>query len=316
MPDTHADFMVVGGGPEGHACALRAADLGRDVVPADPRATLGGASLNEGGILSRAVLHVAELLHEARHDNDWGMSTGRVPGDLVRLRGKKDEIVACLTGGPNGLAQRRKVRVIRGPASFTGAASVDIDGKGWTFKQAVIAVGSFPVKLEGWSRDHRVWDLTDALELRDVPKRLAIVVGGIVGLELATVYTALGSKVTVIECVDQIAPGADAEVVRILRAALGAAGLTVHTGTKVVSVNAGGPALLLRYEEDFVGEIKAGAAIRAVGRTAGELLGECVLPMEMRVTSGDIARSIHADPILSETVGFAAERALGTLTGL
>lgn len=268
MADNHADFIVLGAGPGGYACAFRAADLGRKVVLVDPRATLGGVCLNEGCIPSKALLHAAEIIREARHGGDWGISTGEVSVDLDTLRTKKDGIVDQLTGGLVALAKRRKVQVVRGTAQFTGTGSVEIDGETWTFDQAVIAVGSAPVRLAGWPEDDRIWDSTDALELREIPKRLAIVGGGIIGLEMATVYAALGSNVTVVEFMDQIAPGADPEAVRILRAALEAEGITIHTGTKVASVNAAKSALNLVCEGAFQGEIKADAAIQAVGRSA------------------------------------------------
>ncbi|AXI45828.1 dihydrolipoyl dehydrogenase [Sulfitobacter sp. SK012] len=459
MSDNHADLIVLGAGPGGYACAFRAADLGRNVVMVDPRATLGGVCLNVGCIPSKALLHAAEVIRGARHGDDWGISTGKVSVDLDKLRAKKDDIVAQLTTGLVGLAKRRKVQTIRGTARFDGENSLDIDGDIWTFDQVVIAVGSAPVRLPGWPEDDRIWDSTDALELREVPKNLAIVGGGIIGLEMATVYAALGSTVTVIEFMDQIAPGADAEAVAILRAALEAEGVTIHTGTKVTEVKATKTALTLSCEGGFEGTIKADVVIQAVGRysngnlvdpktagieiddrgvinvdascrtnvagifaigdvtgnpmlahrathqghvaaevasghaaaldtdlipsvaytspelawagltqaqakdqgiphkvasfpwaasgrnlassggdgltklvycpethrllgativgrNAGELLAECVLAMEMGATLEDVSLSVHAHPTLSETVGFAAERALGTLTDL
>ncbi|MDF1621737.1 dihydrolipoyl dehydrogenase [Pseudothioclava nitratireducens] len=268
MADNHADFIVLGAGPGGYACAFRAADLGHKVVLVDPRATLGGVCLNEGCIPSKALLHAAEIIREARHGNDWGISTGNISVDLDTLRARKDGIVAQLTDGLRGLAKRRKVQTVRGSARFTGTNTLDIDGTAWSFDQAVIAVGSAPVRLPGWPDDPRIWDSTDALDLREVPKRLAIVGGGIIGLEMATVYAALGAQVTVIEFMDQIAPGADAEAVAILRTALEAEGIAIHTGTKVTNVKAAKSELKLMCEGGFAGEIKADAAIQAVGRRA------------------------------------------------
>ncbi len=268
MADNHADFIVLGAGPGGYACAFRAADLGREVVLVDPRATLGGVCLNEGCIPSKALLHAAEIIRETRHGGDWGISTGRVQIDLDALRAKKGAIVGQLTGGLGGLAKRRKVQIVRGTARFTGPQSLAIDGAAWTFDQAVIAVGSAPIRLPGWPEDDRIWDSTAALELRQVPKRLAIVGGGIIGLEMATVYAALDAKVTVVEFMDQIAPGADIEAVRILHAALEAEGIAIHTGTKVASVGATGKGLKLSCEGAFAGSITADAVIQAVGRSA------------------------------------------------
>ena len=211
MSDNHADLIVLGAGPGGYACAFRAADLGCNVVMVDPRATLGGVCLKVGCIPSKALLHAAEILREARHGQDWGLSTGEISIDLDKLRAKKDSIVEQLTNGLVGLSKRRKVQNIRGSAVFTGDQTLNIDGENWTFDQAVIAVGSAPVRLPGWPDDERIWDSTDALELREIPKNLTIVGGGIIGLEMATVYAALGSTVTVIEFMDRIATGAEPE---------------------------------------------------------------------------------------------------------
>lgn len=268
MADNHADFIVLGAGPGGYACAFRAADLGRKVVLVDPRAALGGVCLNEGCIPSKALLHAAEIIRETRHGGDWGISTGRVDIDLDALRARKDAIVGQLTGGLGGLARRRKVQVVRGTARFTGPQSLEIDGATWTFDQAVIAVGSAPIRLPGWPEDDRIWDSTAALELRELPARLAIVGGGIIGLEMATVYAALDTQVTVVEFMDQIAPGADIEAVRILHAALEADGIAIHTGTKVAAVSASGTGLTLSCDGAFAGAITVDAVIQAVGRNA------------------------------------------------
>lgn len=456
----HAELMVIGAGPGGYACAFRAADMGRKVIMVDPRATLGGVCLNEGCIPSKALLHAAEVIREAHEmTDDWGIAFSKPKIDLDKLRDKKDGIVGMLTGGLTGLAKRRKVETIKGTATFKDAKTVDIDGTDWTFDQVVIAVGSAPVQLPGWPEDDRIWDSTAALELREIPKDLVIVGGGIIGLEMATVYSALGAKVTVVELADQIAPGADAEAVRILHAALEAQDVTIHTETKVSAVNVSKKAVTLTCEGVFSGELSANAVIQSVGRrsngpkvspqnagvdmdergiisvdascrtnvegifaigdvtgnpmlahranhqghvaaevacghaaaldtdlipsvaytnpelawvgqtaaqakadgrphkvasfpwaasgrnlasgggdgltklvyapgthrllgatiigsNAGELLAECTLAIEMGATLEDLALSVHAHPTVSETIAFAAERALGTLTDL
>ena len=262
----HADLIVIGAGPGGYACAFRAADLGRDVVMVDPRATLGGVCLNEGCIPSKALLHAAQVIREAHEMAGWGVKFSAPKVDLDTLRARKDDIVGTLTGGLTGLAKRRKVKTIQGTATFTDAKTLHIDGKAWTFDQVVIAFGSAPVQLPGWPQDDRIWDSTAALELRSIPKNLAIVGGGIIGLEMATVYSALGSQVTVVELADQIAPGADAEAVRILHAALEAQNVTIHTGTMVKSVEAGKKTITLTCEGEFSGKLMANAAIQSVGR--------------------------------------------------
>lgn len=284
MADNHADFIVLGAGPGGYACAFRAADLGRNVVMVDPRTSLGGVCLNEGCIPSKALLHAAEVIREASHITDWGITLGKPKIDLDALRAKKNDIVGQLTSGLGGLAKRRKVTVVRGTATFTGPKSLDIAGENWTFDQAVIAVGSSPVQLPGWPEDDRIWDSTAALDLREVPKRLAIVGGGIIGLEMATVFSALGSQVTVIELADQIAPGSDKEAASILHQALEAQGVTIHTATKTASVKAAKSALTLTCEGTFQGDIKADVIIQAVGRKSN---GPLVKPEAAGVAISD-----------------------------
>lgn len=278
----HTDLLVIGAGPGGYACAFRAADLGLNVTLVDARDRLGGVCLNEGCIPSKALLHAAEVIRAAAHMADWGISFGAPKIDLDALRAQKDDIVGQLTDGLNGLAKRRKVATIQGTAQFTSANSVDIDGKALRFDKAVIAVGSAPMRLPGWPDDARVWDSTAALELREIPKKLAIVGGGIIGLEMATIYAALGSDVTVIELADQIAAGADPEAVAILRSALETQGVTINTDTQVTEVNANKSAITLTCTGAYDGQIKAGAVIQSVGRRAnGDKVGADVAGIEV-----------------------------------
>lgn len=174
----HTDLLVIGARPGGYACAFSAADLGLSVTLVDARDRLGGVCLNEGCISSKALLHAAEVIREAAHMSKWGVSFGTPRNDLDTLRAKKDQIVGNLTQGLNGLARKRKVKTIQGTAQFTGAHSVSIGGTELRFDKAVIAVGSSPVRLPGWPDDPRIWDSTAALDLRKVPKALAIVGGG------------------------------------------------------------------------------------------------------------------------------------------
>jgi dihydrolipoamide dehydrogenase len=232
----------------------------------DPRASLGGVCLNEGCIPSKAMLHAAQVIREAREMANWGISSDAPQIDLDALRSRKDAIVGQLTDGLGGLATRRKVDVVQGCALFTGVDSLDIDGEAWTFDQAVIAVGSSPMQLPGWPEDDRIWDSSAALELREIPSRLAIV--GIIGLEMATVYSALGSDVTVIELAGQIVPGADAEAAAILHSALIEQGVTINTMTQVVSVDAAKSALTLKCDGAISGQITVDAVIQSVGRRA------------------------------------------------
>jgi len=272
--ENHADFIVFGAGPGGYAAAFRAADLGRDVVLVDPRATLGGVCLNEGCIPSKALLHAAEVIREAREMSDWGIKFAKPKVNLDALQAKKERIVGTLTGGLVQLAKKRKVTVVKGTATFNGPDILKIDGEDWSFKDAVIAVGSSSIKLPGWPEDDRIWDSTAALELREIPKNLAIVGGGIIGLEMATVYSALGSEVTIIELGDQIAPGAETDAVRILANALKSQGCKILTDTRVETIKATKASLTLTCTGAFAGKFTADVVIQSVGRSAnGNLVG-------------------------------------------
>lgn len=261
-----ADFMVIGAGPGGYAAAFRAADLGRKVVLVDARATLGGVCLNEGCIPSKALLHAAALLSGACRAKEWGIDLPAPKVDLARLRARKDQVVAQLTGGLAGLAKSRRVRIVQGRARFTAPDRIVINGTQWRFADCVIATGSAPVHLSGWPEDPRIWDSRAALELRSIPARLAVVGGGIIGLEMATVYAALGSAVTIVELAGQIAQGADAEATAILHKALEATGCRILTGTGVDSVAAGPDNLRLALSGTTNETLDADAVIQAVGR--------------------------------------------------
>lgn len=267
----HAEFLVLGAGPGGYACAFRAADLGLNTVLVDPRATLGGVCLNEGCIPSKALLHSAEVIREASHMSHWGIEFEKPSINLDKLRDKKESIVTSLTSGLAGLSRRRKVKVVQGTGSFVDKNTLEIDGEEWTFDNLVISVGSAPISLPGWPDDDRIWDSRDALELREIPSRLTIVGGGIIGLEMATVYSALGSQVQVVEMGSQIAAGADEECAAILHDALTSDGITIHTNTQVMSVNAATECIELTCDGDFTGVIEADAVIQAVGRRANGL---------------------------------------------
>lgn len=268
MTDNHADFIVLGAGPGGYAAAFRAADLGRKVVLVDPRAGLGGVCLNEGCIPSKALLHAASLIRDAREIADWGIAFGDPKVDIDALRAKKDGIVGHLTGGLRQLARKRKVQIVQGTARFTATNGLNIDGRDWTFDQAVIAVGSSPIRLTGWPEDDRIWNSAAALELRQIPRRLAIVGGGVIGLEMATIYSALGSKVTIVELGAQIMPGADVEAAGVLHAALERQGVEIRTGTSVDGVKATSAALMLSCSGDATTEIEVDTIIQSVGRRA------------------------------------------------
>jgi dihydrolipoamide dehydrogenase len=271
--ENHADFIVLGAGPGGYTAAFRAADLGRDVVLVDPRATLGGVCLNEGCIPSKALLHAAEIIREAHEMSEWGITFAKPKIDLDALRSRKEGIVGTLTSGLVQLAKKRKVKIVKGIATFTGSNTLKIDNENWSFTDAVIAVGSSSINLPGWPDDDRIWDSTAALELREIPNRLVIVGGGIIGLEMATVYSALGSKVTIIELDNQIAPGAETDAVRILANALKSQGCKILTDTRVETVKATKTSLTLTCAGTHAGKVTADIVVQSVGRIAnGDLV--------------------------------------------
>ncbi|HHF5534286.1 TPA: dihydrolipoyl dehydrogenase [Haemophilus influenzae] len=213
--------VVLGAGPAGYSAAFRCADLGLETVIVERYSTLGGVCLNVGCIPSKALLHVAKVIEEAKHANKNGIYFSKPRIDLDEVRAGKEAVVAKLTGGLAGMAKARKVTVVEGLAAFTDPHTLvarDRDGNPTTvkFDNAIIAAGSRPVQLPFIPHeDPRIWDSTDALKLKEVPKKLLIMGGGIIGLEMGTVYNALGSEVEVVEMFDQVIPAADKDVVGI-----------------------------------------------------------------------------------------------------
>jgi len=242
--DIECQLVVLGSGPGGYTAAFRGADLGLDVVLVERYPDLGGVCLNVGCIPSKALLHAAEVIEEAKHAASYGLDFGGAPKlDLGKLRAHKDKVVRTMSGGLAQMAKQRKVRVVAGTGRFASANELDIetgDGlKRLRFANCVIAAGSQAVKLPGlpWE-DPRMMDSTDALLLQEVPGELLVVGGGIIGLEMACVYSALGSKVTVVEFMDQLMPGADADLVKPLAAMLKKRNVAVHLKTKVAKIEA------------------------------------------------------------------------------
>lgn len=212
--------LVLGAGPAGYSAAFRCADLGLDAVIVERYATLGGVCLNVGCIPSKALLHVAKVIEEAKALNAHGIVFGEPKTDINKIRLWKEKVIGQLTGGLAGMAKGRKVQVVQGVGKFIGANKLQVTGENGstvvTFEHAIIAAGSRPVQLPFIPHeDPRIWDSTDALELKTVPKRLLIMGGGIIGLEMATVYQALGSQIDVVEMFDQLIPAADKDVVKV-----------------------------------------------------------------------------------------------------
>ena len=243
--DIECAVVVLGAGPGGYTAAFRAADLDLDTVLIERYPSLGGVCLNVGCIPSKALLHAAEVIDQAAHASDYGVDFGTPKIDLDTLRGYKDKVVGQLTKGLAGMARQRKVRVLQGTGRFVSANEMEVagaDGKTQLlgFGQCIIAAGSQALKLPGFPWDDpRIMDSTDALDLADVPKKLLVVGGGIIGLEMATVYRGLGSEVTVVELADQLMPGADKDLVKPLADRLKKQGVATHLKTKVVEAKAG-----------------------------------------------------------------------------
>ena len=223
MTDNHTELAVIGAGPGGYAAAFLAADLGLDVTLIDPEENPGGVCLYRGCIPSKTLLHAAKVINEAGEIVDWGIRFNKPRIDIEKLRSRKDAVVAQLTGGLGQLIKQRKVRYLKGAAGFVDSNTLDIKfGNSATeklnFQHAIIATGSHPVSLPMLDYDSgRILDSTAALNLEDIPKKLLVIGGGYIGLELGTVYAALGSSVTVVEMTSGLLPGVDRDLVRILR---------------------------------------------------------------------------------------------------
>ena len=238
----NTDLVVIGAGPGGYAAAFYAADRGMNVTLVDREINPGGVCVYRGCIPSKALLHVANLLDEARHASAWGVRFGEPQIDLGRLRAFKENVVKQLTGGTGQLVKARKITYLRGWATLTSPTSLEVakvDGgtEQVTFAHAIVAVGSQPSKVPGLSLDSpRIMDSTGALDLQEVPKSLLVVGGGYIGLELGSVYAALGSKVTVVEMMPGLLPGADRDLVAVLAKRIEKISEAVLLNTKVVAV--------------------------------------------------------------------------------
>ena len=245
QPNLQADLVVIGAGPGGYTAAFRAADLGRNVTLIDRSPTLGGVCLNVGCIPSKALLHAAKVIKDATAFAPHGVRFAAPEIDLDQLRTWKDSVVTRLTGGLVELSRRRNVTVLRGAARFTDPHTLSIesadDNSTLTFQQVIIAAGSEPVRLPFLPQDSRIVDSTGALALPDIPARLLVIGGGIIGLEMATVYQALGSRVTIVELLDQIIPGADPDLVQPLHKFMSAQGVTFLLKTKLTRIDASAP---------------------------------------------------------------------------
>ena len=251
--DLHAEVLVLGAGPGGYTAAFRAADLGRKVVLVERYATLGGVCLNVGCIPSKALLHAARVIADAEEMAAFGVSFGEPKTDLDKLRAWKQSVVGKLTRGLAGLAKARKVTVVEGRAQFASPQSLEVETKEGrkvvSFDHCIIAAGSQSARIPGFPYDDpRLIDSTGALELTDVPRRLLIIGGGIIGLEMATVYDALGSRVTVVEFMDRLIPGADPDIVKPLARRIEKRYEKILLGTKVTRIEPSAEGLRATFE--------------------------------------------------------------------
>ncbi len=258
--DLDCDMLVLGAGPGGYSAAFRAADLGMKVVLVERYAALGGVCLNVGCIPSKALLHVAAVMDESKVLAEHGIDFGKPKIDLAKLRGWKDKVVGKLTGGLAGMAKGRKVEVVRGVGQFLDPFHVEVEetegaGQAKTgakkvvrFKQAIIAVGSQVSRLPFIPEDPRILDSTSALELGAVPKRMLVIGGGIIGLEMGTVYSTLGARLDVVEMMDGLMPGADRDLVRVWEKVNKPRFDRIMTSTKTIAVEARKDAIHATFE--------------------------------------------------------------------
>ncbi|MEC7691933.1 MAG: dihydrolipoyl dehydrogenase [Pseudomonadota bacterium] len=279
MSEIKTQLVVLGAGPGGYSAAFRAADLGIETVIVDARETLGGVCLNVGCIPSKALLHVAKVIKEAKHLSAHGVTFGEPKIDLDKIREYKDGVVGQLTKGLAGLSKMRKVKHVQGYGKFTGANTLEVEGKDGkttiSFEKAIIAAGSEPVSLPFIPEDDRVIDSTGALEMKDVPEKMLVLGGGIIGLEMGTVYEALGAKIDVVEFLDQLIPAADKDIMKVFMKDYKDK-FNIMLETKVTAVEAKDDGLYVTFE----GKNAPSEAVRydkvlvAVGRRPnGKLIG-------------------------------------------
>jgi dihydrolipoamide dehydrogenase len=276
----HSEVLILGGGPGGYTAAFRAADLGKQVTLVERYQVLGGVCLNVGCIPSKALLHMAQLIHEAEEVQSHGLKFGKPEIDIDKIRSWKESVSKSLNEGLAGLAKQRKVTVVQGTGRFTAPNAVAVETpagvKTITFEQAIIAAGSSPTQIPSFPNDdERLWNSTDALELKQIPKKLLIVGGGIIGLEMATVYHAFGSEIHVVELMDQIIPGCDKDLVTPLLRRIKKQYKNIWLETRVTAIEPQADGLKVSFEGKGAPESELfDAVLVAVGRRPnGKLIG-------------------------------------------
>jgi len=308
------DVVVLGSGPGGYTAAFRAADLGLSTVLVERYDVLGGVCLNVGCIPSKALLHAAAVITGAAEAAERGIGFGVPEIDIDRLRTSTGDVVTTLTKGLDGLAKRRKVRVVHGTAAFTSPHELAVETPGGTetiaFAHAIIAAGSQAATIPGLPDDPRIMDSTAALQLDEVPGRLLVIGGGIIGLEMATVYDALGSRITVVEMLDRLIPGCDPDLVAPLQKRIEGRYEAIHLSTKVAGVTPRKDGLHVAFEGDDApsGRI-VDRVLVAVGRRAnGDRIGADAAGVEV-----DERGVIHVDERMRTNVEHI--HAIGDVTG-
>jgi dihydrolipoamide dehydrogenase len=272
MAETNFDVIVIGAGPGGYVAAIRATQLGLKTACVESRETLGGTCLNVGCIPSKALLHASELFEEAAHGTlaKWGVKVGSVEVDLDTMHAGRREAVGGLTKGIEFLFKKNKVTWLKGHARFTGANSLDVAGQSYSAKNIVIATGSSVTPLPGVEIDQeRIVDSTGALELPQVPRHLVVIGGGVIGLELGSVWRRLGAEVTVVEYLDQILPGMDSEIRKESAKIFKKQGFKLRTSTKVTGAEHSGDTVRLKVEPSQGGAvetIEADVVLVSIGR--------------------------------------------------
>jgi dihydrolipoamide dehydrogenase len=272
MADTDFDVIVIGAGPGGYVAAIRAAQLGLRTACVESRETLGGTCLNVGCIPSKALLHASELYEEAHSGAlaKWGVKTEGLSLDLAAMHGTRREAIKGLTGGIAFLFKKNKIEWIKGHAAFVAKDAVEVAGRTWRAKNFVIATGSGVTPLPGVEIDHQaIVDSTSALELDKVPGHMVVIGGGVIGLELGSVWRRLGAKVTIVEYLDQILPGMDGEVRKEAARIFKKQGFDIRTGTKVTAAKRKGKGVALTVEPAKGGDaatIEADIVLVSIGR--------------------------------------------------
>ena len=269
--DLQAELLVLGSGPGGYTAAFRAADLGLQTVLVERYPALGGVCLNVGCIPSKALLHAARVISDSKEAQVFGIDFGDPKIDIDTLRGWKDKVLGQLTNGLKGLAKQRKVEVVHGAGEFLSPHELKVatasSDKIIAFEQAIIAVGSQAITLPDFPDDPRIINSTGALELQNIPGRLLVIGGGIIGLEMATVYHALGAKVTVVEALDRLIAGADADIVKPLHRRIQKQYANLYLGAKVTGVTAGKDELIVSFKgEGTPASASFDCVLVAVGR--------------------------------------------------